>query len=640
MNIVLNGEEKEFNLPLTVSEIIKTLPDGIQKNAVAVLIDGKAASLNSTVNSPCKIETVSSKEERGMNFYRHTASHVMASAIKTIFPTSKLAGGGETKYGFYYDVDYKTPIKKVDLEVIEHEMKSVIKADFPIENITLPKNEAVSLMKNFHENYIVQEMELLTDKEEFTFIKIGDFIDYCEKPHVFSTGKIKHFKLLSITGAYFQGKASNKMLTRIYGVVFEKKSELEDYVEKEKNFAEKEHAKLGKKLGYFTMSKDIGAGLNVILPNGEICLQKIRRFIEDEEYKHGFMPLKTPTISRTEFFDEFGYIDYFKDKTFKISGFNKNSYSVKTVSCPFHIKAFSSENRSYKELPVKYYETSNHFRNLPKGKAHGLTTTAEFSVTEAHSFISPNQLEKELKDNVLYSVNALKTLGLYENCFFKLLTFNEQKRSKFVGSIKDWNNATLTFSKVLTELNIPFETIVGGIGFLGPKLIVEFSDIYSRVDPLTAIQVDFCLTKKAKAYYTDANGEQKTPYVIHRISLGSYEKILAILLEKNQGQLPFWLTPVQVKVLNVSEKSVAFATRVHERLCDFGIRAKLDLSNDRISKKIRKASLECVPYSVIIGEKEAETNSVSVRVLNETESREYSLDEFTVKVTTEDKLKN
>ena len=528
-----------------------------------------------------------------------------------------------------------------DLVKIEAEMKKIIKADFPIERYTLSKKEAVKLMKSFSEPYKVQLIEELPADAEISFYKHGGFVDLCRGPHLPSTGKIKAFKLTAITGAYWKGKSENKMLTRIYGTAFEKKSELEEYLLKLEEAKQKDHNKLGRDLEYFTTVDSIGQGLPVLLPKGAKVIQLLQRFVEDEEYKRGYQLTMTPLMAKSDLYKISGHWGHYKDGMFILGdeGKDKEVFALRPMTCPFQFQAYLNRPRSYKDLPLRYAETSTLFRNEDSGEMHGLIRVRQFTISEGHIACRPDQLKEEFKGCLDLANYMLKSIGLYEDVTFRFSKWDANNKTKYIGSAREWDKVQATMKGILDELGIDYEEADGEAAFYGPKLDIQCKNIHGKEDTLITIQIDFQLAKRFDMVYTDTDGEKKYPYVLHRTSVGCYQRTLALLIEKYGGAMPLWLAPTQVKILNVTDRTAEYSKELASALSDAGLRVELDLRNEKIGYKIREAQLSKVPYMLIVGDKELEAGTVSVRSRNAGDLGSMTKDEIIAKLLFEDKTK-
>ncbi len=627
----LNDESTVLNGALAISE-------GLARNAVAGKVNGELVDLSHVLKDGDTLQIITMRDKEGLEVYRHTCSHVLAQAIKTIFPTSCLAIGPVVENGFYYDIDFKTPITQEDLSKIEDEMQKIIKGDLPIERFTLPYKDAVKLMKGYNEPYKVQLIEDLGEDETISFYKQGAFTDLCRGPHLPSTGKIKAFKLISLTGAYWRGDSKNKMLTRIYGTAFEKKSQLEEYLEKLEQAKLRDHNKLGRELGYFTTVETLGQGLPVLLEKGSKTIQVLQRFVEDYEQKKGYILTKTPLMAKSDFYKISGHWDHYRDGMFIMGDEKKDKevFALRPMTCPFQFQVYLNKPRSYRDLPMRFNETSTLFRNEDSGEMHGLIRVRQFTISEGHLACTPNQLEQEFKGCVDVMLYMMKAIGLDKDITYRFSKWDKNNKAKYIGSEEEWERVQNQMRDILDNLGIDYTEADGEAAFYGPKLDVQIKNVYGKEDTLVTIQIDFQLAKRFEMVYTDSDGEKKYPYVIHRTSLGCYERTLALIIEKFAGALPVWCAPYQISILNVNDKCEGYCRDLWSKLLEEGLRPNLDLRSEKIGKKIREAQLDKVPYMLIIGDKEVENgNLVGVRHRKLGDLGQMTIEEFINRVKTE-----
>ena len=631
MNVTLqDGSVMIFPESTTVIGIAKVISDGLARNAVAGEVNGEIVDLSYEVKSDAKVKIITLKDKEGLNIYRHTCSHVLAQALKSIYPTCSLAIGPTIENGFYYDVDFKTPITQDDLKTVEEEMNKIIKANLPIERFELPRDKAIALMKKYKEPYKVQLIEDLPEGSVISFYRQGDFTDLCRGPHLPSTGIIKAFKLTSLTGAYWRGDAKNKMLTRIYGTAFPKKAELDEYLAKVEEAKLRDHNKIGRELEYFTTVDVIGQGLPIMLPKGAKTVQILQRFVEDEEYRRGYLLTKTPYFAKSDFYKISGHWDHYKEGMFVMGeeGKDKEVFALRPMTCPFQFQAYLNRPRSYKDLPMRLNETSTLFRNEDSGEMHGLIRVRQFTISEGHLACTPEQLEEEFKGCLDLAIYMLKAVGLDGDVSYRFSKWDENNKAKYLGSAKEWENVQSVMRNILNDIGIEYTEADGEAAFYGPKLDIQIKNVFGKEDTLITIQIDFQLAKRFNMLYTDVDGEKKFPYVIHRTSLGCYERTLALVLEKYAGALPLWFAPEQVRVMDISEKSEKYCKEVYDKLLYAGLRPEKDLRSEKIGKKIREAQLDKVPYMLVIGEAEAENGEVAVRKRGEGDIGKMKLEDF------------
>lgn len=610
-----DGNKMEIDGAKSALEVTKQISEGLARAALVCRIDGQIASMNTVIDKDCTFEVLTFADEEGRAAYRHTCSHILAQAVKNIYPTVQLAIGPAVKDGFYYDFDFKTPITQADFEKIEAEMKSIIKADMPIVKQTVSRQEAEKLIKKMKQTY---KMELLSDipeGEEITFYTQGDFTDLCAGPHLASTGKVKCFKLTSLTGAYWRGNEKNKMLTRIYGTAFDKKSDLEEYLNKLEEAKKRDHNKLGRELGLFMTDENIGQGLPLLMPKGAKIVQIMQRFVEDEEEKRGYLFTKTPIMSKNNLFITSGHWDHYKDKMFYIGeeDVDDEILCLRPMTCPFQFTIYKNGLKSYRDLPLRYAETATLFRKEASGEMHGLTRVRQFTLADGHIVCTPDQLEDEFFDAVDLIKFMLKTFELENDVTYRFSRWDPANADKYVGTAADWEKTESVMKKILDDLNIEYTEAWGEAAFYGPKLDVQGTNVHGKEDTLFTVQLDFALAERFDMIYIDENGEKARPLIIHRSSIGCYERTLAMLIEKYNGAFPLWMAPEQVRVLSLTDRTADNAKAVARELTAAGLRANADVRSEKLGKKIREAQLEKVPYVLVIGDKEAEQGVVAVR---------------------------
>jgi len=545
---------------------------------------------------------------------RHSASHVLAQAVKRLYPDVKLAIGPAIDTGFYYDFDTEHTFTPDDLVEIEKEMKKIAKENLKIERFELPRNEALELMKD--EPYKCELINELPEDEVISFYKQGDFVDLCAGPHVNYTSKIKAYKLLNATGAYWRGNEKNKMLQRIYGTAFANKTELEEHLIQLEEAKKRDHNKLGRELELFTTSDLIGQGLPIMLPKGARIIQLLQRFVEDEEQKRGWQLTKTPLMAKSDLYKVSGHWGHYKDGMFVLGDEEKDDevFALRPMTCPFQYQAFLNRGRSYRDLPMRLNETSTLFRNEASGEMHGLIRVRQFTISEGHLMCTPEQLEDEFKGCLELAIYMLKTLGLYEDVSYRFSQWDPDDREKYIGTDEQWDEAQSMMKKILDHLEIPYKIGIGEAAFYGPKLDIQIKNVHGKEDTLITIQIDQMLAEKFGMEYVDKDGKKKNPYIIHRTSIGCYERTLALLIEKYAGAFPLWLAPVQVKLLPIADRHLPYIEEIKRKLEDSGIiRVEIDDRSEKIGYKIREAQLEKVPYMLIAGDKDIENNVIAVR---------------------------
>ena len=567
---------------------------------------------------------------------RHSASHVMAQAVKRLFPEVKLAIGPAIDTGFYYDFDTPNPFTPEDLEKIEAEMKKIAKENLKIERFELPREEALELMKD--EPYKVELINDLPEGETISFYKQGEFTDLCAGPHVNYTSKVKAYKLLSATGAYWRGDEKNKMLQRIYATAFLNKEDLEAELTRREEAKKRDHNKLGRELELFTTSDVIGQGLPILLPKGARIIQLLQRFVEDEEQKRGWMLTKTPLMAKSDLYKISGHWDHYQDGMFVMGdeAEDKEVFALRPMTCPFQYQAFLNRGRSYRDLPMRLNETSTLFRNEASGEMHGLIRVRQFTISEGHLMCTPEQLEDEFKNCLELAIYMLKTLGLYEDVSYRFSQWDPDDSKKYIGTPEQWDEAQGMMAKILDHLEIPYKVGIGEAAFYGPKLDIQIKNVFGKEDTLITIQIDQMLAKQFGMEYVDKDGTKKNPYIIHRTSIGCYERTLALLIEKYAGAFPVWLAPVQVKLLPIADRHLDYIYEVKRKLEESGIiRIEIDDRSEKIGYKIREAQLEKVPYMLLVGDKDIENNTVSIRDRRDGDIGSMSIEEFIAKITEE-----
>ncbi|MBQ9485253.1 MAG: threonine--tRNA ligase [Clostridia bacterium] len=641
MKIILpNGSVIEAAEKSTVKDVAAQISEGLARNAVCGKVNGELVDLSHEITDDCELQIITLKDKEGLNVYRHTTAHVLAQAVKNIFPTSKLAIGPTIDNGFYYDVEFKTPITRDDLTKIENEMKEIIKSDFPIERLVYNRQDALKIFRDFSEPYKVELINDLPKGSVISFYKQGDFMDLCRGPHLPSTGRIKAFKLTSVTGAYWRGDEKNKMLTRIYGTAFEKKSELDEYLVQLEEAKKRDHNKLGRDLGIFMTEEVIGQGLPILMPKGAKILQILSRFVEDEEEKRGFMITKTPNMAKNDLYRISGHWDHYRDKMFIIGDENSpEAMALRPMTCPFQYQIYKNGLKSYRELPCRYSETATEFRNEASGEMHGLIRIRQFTLSDGHIICTPEQVEGEFKRCLDLSYYFLECLGMKDDVTFRFSKRGKSNKAKYIDNDKAWNETEALMKKILDDIGLDYVEADDEAAFYGPKLDVQIKNVYGKEDTLITIQLDFAAAHSFEMTYVDESGEKQYPFVIHRSSIGCYERTLALLIEKYAGAFPLWICPEQVRVMSLTDRTADYAKEIADGLKAAGVRAAVDVRNEKIGYKIREAQMEKIPYMVIVGDKEKEEKTLSVRHRKDGDIGSFSLADFTVKVVEEDKNK-
>ena len=635
----------DFDAPITVYEAAKAA-EMIDRSVIAAKVDGKVVALSYTLENDAAVELLTFKDEDGKHVFNHTASHILAQAVKRLYPETKLTIGPAIESGFYYDFDSEISFTPEILKKLEDEMKKIVKENLLITRQELPRNEAIALMTEKNEPYKVQLIEELPDDATISFYTQGEFVELCAGPHLFSTGAVKAFKLTQCTGAYWRGDQKNKMLQRIYGVAFPSKDELNAYLTMIEEARKRDHNKIGRELEYFTTVDTVGQGLPIIMPKGARVIQTLQRWIEDEEQRRGYLLTKTPLMAKREFYKISGHWDHYLDGMFVLGDpddYTKECFALRPMTCPFQYQVFLNKKRSYRDLPMRLGETSTLFRNEDSGEMHGLIRVRQFTISEGHLVLRPEQLAEEFKGCLDLALYCLDVLGLKEDCSFRFSQWDPKRTDKYEGTPEQWDIAQSVMGELLDKY-LGKENYTIGIdeaAFYGPKLDIQIKNVFGKEDTLITIQIDMLLAKKFGMEYVDSDNTMKTPYIIHRTSMGCYERTLALLIEKYAGALPTWMAPVQVKMLPIGDDQIAYCEDVSRRLTALGIRNEIDRRNETIGYKIRNAQQEKVPYMLVVGAKEVETGAVSVRARKDGDIGTMSVDEFILKISKEiaDKVK-
>lgn len=623
-----DGSSMKIEQGSSVYDAAKQISEGLARAAVAGAVDGQVVDLTAKLEQDCALEILTFDDERGKKTFWHTTSHILAQAVKNLFPDTKLAIGPAIDNGFYYDFDMEHTLTNDDLRDIEAEMKKIVKSGSKLERFVLSKEDALELMKD--EPYKVELIEELPEGETISFYRQDGFTDLCAGPHLFDVRNVKAISLLSATGAYWRGNEKNKMLQRVYGVSFPKKTMLDEHLEQLEEAKKRDHNRLGRELELFTTSDLIGQGLPILLPKGARIIQLLQRFVEDEEQKRGWQMTKTPLMAKSDLYKVSGHWDHYQDGMFVMGDeeVDKEVFALRPMTCPFQYQAYLNRARSYRDLPLRYSETSTLFRNEASGEMHGLIRVRQFTISEGHLMCTPEQLEDEFKNCLELTMFMLKTLGLYEDVSYRFSQWDPDNREKYIGTQEQWDEAQSTMKKILDTLEIPYVIGIGEAAFYGPKLDIQIKNVHGKEDTLITIQIDQMLAEKFGMEYVDSDGSKKNPYIIHRTSIGCYERTLALLIEKYAGAFPAWLAPVQVKVLPISQNYFDYTQKITEKLEAAGIRVEHDTRSEKIGYKIREAQLEKVPYMLIAGEQEMEAGTVSVRSRKNGDMGSMSIDDF------------
>ena len=632
INVELKGGTvKEFESGVTPAEIAKSIGMGLYKSVCCARVDGNVVDLRTPITKDCRVDLLTFDEPDGKKAFWHTASHILAQAVKRLYPSAKCAIGPAVDNGFYYDFEVEKPFTSEDLEKIKAEMKKIVKSGIEIERFELAPDEAVKMLEEMNEPYKVELAKEHSDNgEHISFYKQGDFTDLCAGPHLLSVAPIKAVELTNCTGAYWRGDANNHQLCRVYGVAFPKASMLEEHLKMLAEARSRDHNKLGRELELFTTSDVIGQGLPILLPKGARIVQLLQRFVEDEEQRRGWLLTKTPFMAKSDLYKISGHWDHYMDGMFVLGDPEKDDevFALRPMTCPFQYQAYLNRQRSYRDLPLRYNETSTLFRNEASGEMHGLIRVRQFTISEGHLMCLPEQLEDEFRNCLELAIYMLKTLGLYEDVSYRFSQWDPKDRDKYIGTAEQWDEAQGIMQKILDHLEIPYAIGVGEAAFYGPKLDIQIKNVYGKEDTLITIQIDQMLAEKFGMEYVDKDGSKKNPYIIHRTSIGCYERTLALLIEKYAGAFPMWLAPVQVKLLPVADRHLDYVYEIKKALDACGMRVEVDSRSEKIGYKIREAQLEKVPYMFIIGDKDVEANTVSVRHRKEGDLGAMKLEDF------------
>ena len=623
-----DGSVKEFEAGVSVLDIAKSISEGLARNACCGIINKKVVDLRTKVNEDVDLSICTADSQEGMDTIRHSISHVLAYAVKRLFPEAKLAIGPSIANGFYYDFDVENPFSASDLDKLEEEMRKIIKENPSIERFELPRDEALELMKD--EPYKVELINDLPEGEVISFYKMGDFTDLCAGPHLMSIKNVKAIKLLKSTGAYWKGNEKNKMLSRIYGTAFLKKSELEAHLEALEEAKKRDHNKLGRELKIFTTDENVGQGLPLLMPKGAKLFQILSRWIEDLEESRGYVLTKTPYMAKSDLYKISGHWDHYKDGMFVLGDEEKDDevMALRPMTCPFQYTIYNTEQHSYKELPIRYAETSTLFRNENSGEMHGLIRVRQFTLSDGHLIVTPEQLEDEFRGVVSLIDYIMTTLGIENDITYRFSKWDPNNKEKYIDEPEAWERTQDIMRNILNHLGINYTEADDEAAFYGPKLDIQFKNVHGKEDTIITVQIDFALAERFNMTYIDKNGEKKHPYIIHRSSIGCYERTIAMLIEKYAGAFPTWMSPVQVKILPISDKYNEYADKVAASLREKSVRVETDFRAEKIGYKIREARLERTPYILVVGEQEAENNTVAVRSRKNGDEGSVALEDF------------
>ena len=633
MIICLRGDKKEFDDGVTPAEIARSISEGLARNALVARVNGAVTEMSTPIHGDADVEFLDFTTEEGRRAYRHSTAHVLAQAVKRIYPTARVAIGPAIENGFYYDFDFMTPINMEALPAIEAEMKKIIKENLPIVREEVSRGYALEFFGEQDESYKIELINDLPEDAVISMYRQGDFVDLCAGPHIPSTGYIKAFKLTSIAGAYWRGDENNKVLTRIYGTSFNKKSELEEHLKALEEAKLRDHNKLGREMGIFMTDENIGQGLPLLMPKGAKLFQILSRFVEDEEERRGYVRTKTPYMAKSALYKISGHWDHYRDGMFVIDNENENEImALRPMTCPFQYTIYNNGMKSYRDLPIRYGETSTLFRNEASGEMHGLIRLRQFTISEGHIICMPSQLEHEFREALELARFMLRAIGIEEDVTYRFSRWDPNNTDKYINDPEKWEKAEAEMEKILNHIGLKYSVGIGEAAFYGPKLDIQIKNVYGKEDTLITLQVDMFLAENFDMTYVDENGVKVRPYIIHRTSIGCYERTIALIIEKFKGAFPVWMAPEQVRVMSLTERTAEYAGKLAEQLRYDGVRAEADVKNEKIGYKIRLAQLDKIPYMLIIGDKEAESGMVSVRSRSEGDLGQMTVEDFIARV--------
>lgn len=635
-----DGSKKEYAQAMSVIDIASGISEGLARAACAGEVDGQVVDLRTVVDRDCQLNILTARDEKGLAALRHTASHVLAEAVQTLYPQAKVAIGPSIDTGFYYDFEC-APFSQEDLDAIEKEMKKIIKKGARIERFTKSREEAIAFFKEKEEPYKVELIQDLPEDAEISFYSQGDWVDLCAGPHLMSTKGVKAFRLLSSSGAYWRGSEQNQMLTRVYGTAYGTKDELKEHLHQLEEAKKRDHNKLGREMKLFTTVDVIGQGLPLLMPKGVTIIQELQRWIEDEEARRGYVRTKTPLMAKSDLYVISDHWGHYKEGMFILGDEEKDKevYALRPMTCPFQYYVYKAEQHSYRDLPVRMGETSTLFRNEDSGEMHGLTRVRQFTISEGHLVVRPDQIEEEFRGCVDLAKYCLTTLGVEEDVTYRLSLWDPNNQEKYLGDEKTWNQVQDMMRVILDHIGIEYTEEEGEAAFYGPKLDIQAKNVYGKEDTMITIQLDMFLAERFDMTFINQEGEKERPYIIHRTSMGCYERTLAWLIEKYAGLFPTWLCPEQVRVIPISEKFHDYAAEVEAKLKDASIRCSVDQRSEKMGYKIREARLEKVPYMLVVGAKEQEEGLVSVRSRYLGDEGQRTLDAFLSEITEEIRTK-
>ena len=643
MKVMLkDGSSKEFENGVSVLDIAREISEGLARAACAGKVNGEVVDLRTEVSEDCELEILTFRDDEGKKVFRHTASHVMAQAVKRLYPDTKLAIGPAIEDGFYYDFDRASAFTQEELADIEKEMKKIVKENIKLERFTLPREEAIKFMEEREEPYKVELIQDLPEGSVISFYKQGDFVDLCAGPHLMSTKAIKAFKLISSSMAYWRGDSNKAQLQRIYATAYDNKEDLAAHMERLEDIKKRDHNRLGREMELFTTVDVVGQGLPLMLPNGTKMIMKLQRWIEDLEDKEwGYVRTKTPLMAKSDLYKISGHWDHYKDGMFVLGDeeVDKEVFALRPMTCPFQYYVYKNSQKSYRDLPYRMGETSTLFRNEDSGEMHGLTRVRQFTISEGHNVIRPDQAEEELQNCLNLAIYILTTLGLQDEVTYRLSKWDPENKEKYLGDEAYWESTQDALRQILIEKGINFAEADGEAAFYGPKIDIQAKNVYGKEDTMITIQLDCAIAEKFDMYYIDQNGAKVRPYIIHRTSLGCYERTLAWLIEKYAGKFPTWLCPEQVRILPISEKYADYAEKVRKELARNGVDVTVDNRSEKIGYKIREAQMNKIPYMLVVGAKEEAEGLVSVRSRFAGDEGQKSIDAFVEQICKEIRTK-
>jgi threonyl-tRNA synthetase len=624
-----DGSVLEFDKGTTVEDVAYSIGKGLGRDAIAGVVDGKKVDVYYEIEDDIKLSIITIDSDEGLEVIRHTTSHVMAQAVKRLYDNVKVAIGPDIEDGFYYDFDLEESFNQEDLREIEKEMQKIIDEDIPVRRKELPREEAIELMEERGEDYKLELIEELDDEMISLYFQ-GDFVDLCRGPHLPSTGYVKAYKLLNTAGAYWRGDENNAMLQRIYGTAFASEKDLEKHLERLEEAKKRDHNKLGRELDLFMTVDEIGQGLPLLKPKGAKVVQILQRFVEDEEEKRGYQITKTPFMAKSDLYKISGHWEHYKDGMFILGDEEKddNVMALRPMTCPFQFQIYNSKLRSYRDLPIRYSETSSLFRNEASGEMHGLIRLRQFTISEGHLIVTPEQLEEEFRGVIDLINYMMESIGIEDDIWYRFSKWDPENKEKYIDNPEAWHDSQEKMKNILDNIDLDYEEADGEAAFYGPKLDIQFKNVHGKEDTIITVQIDFALPERFNMTYIDENNEKQHPYIIHRTSIGCYERTLAMLIEKYAGAFPTWLAPVQTKIIPVSDDQLDYAYQIKEELEKEDIRVEVDARTEQVGYKIREAQVEQVPYMLIVGSREEENGTVSVRERREGDLGTSPLAEF------------